>query len=197
MKQKHNFIIISGERLPIRKTVERGQHWRWEYNIVETGSPILFGVTFECPGYRAKTIKIIARPEIEHKCSYYPICGDFVTLKEGKLEFQFRNSPRGKRINLKYKLTCETLPPEHVNKFLPTYQAEEKLLQMEATEHLNSRRTRLNAQRANAKSRMAKTPQPSHKKNVPFKSTQSKSTRQLVSDDDEPNGDRMDEENDD
>ena len=175
-----------GERHTIRKNVERGQHWRWEYNIAETGASLFFGVTYECAGYRAKNIKILAREEVEHKCSFYPIYGDFVTLKEGKLEFQFRNIPRGKRINLKYKITCEILPSEHVNKFLPTYQAEEKLLILDATETLKSRR-RLNTARGTSKSRLAKTPQPSHKKGQ-FKSS-SKSSRVLLSEDDEPHPD--------
>eukprot|EP00483_Globobulimina_turgida_P011868 UN11890 len=55
--------------------------------------------------------------------------GDFIVLKDGNLIFQFRNVKGAKRLNLQYKISKKVFPKYFINKHLPDYHAEERLLQ--------------------------------------------------------------------
>jgi len=96
--------IPKSERHIERLECERGQHIMWQWNVLEKGTPLIFAVFFVTDGFRTKPIKIIVREEMEYKWSSYPIYGDFVILKKGKIEFHFRNLPKNKRIHVKYKI---------------------------------------------------------------------------------------------
>ena len=120
--------LRSAERHTERISVRRGEHYKWQY-MAEYDKAIYFGVVFEADGFRGKSIKIIVRKEEEVKCGYCAQFGDYIVLKDGNLIFQFRNLKGAKRLNLKYKIEHNVFPKHFVNKYLPDYNAEERLLQ--------------------------------------------------------------------
>merc|ERR1712204_24625 len=138
--------LKSSERHTERIAVQRGEHYKWKYDVGWDKS-IYFGVEFEAAGYRGKSIKIIIRKEEETKCGHYPLFGDYILLKDGNLIFQFRNPKGGRRLNLKYKIEHNVFPKGFVNKYLPDHNAEERLLQTNT----------LNVGGKNRKSKAAKT----------------------------------------
>jgi len=120
--------LRSSERSTERIKVKRGDHYKWRF-MAENERTLFFGVTFEADGFRGKSIQIIVRPEEEQQCGHCPMFGDFIVLKEGMLIFQFRNTKSGRRLNLRYKIECDRFPTHFINKHLPDYHAEERLLQ--------------------------------------------------------------------
>merc|ERR1712228_899938 len=100
-----------------------------EANVFTFVDSIYFGVVFEADGFRGKSIKIIVRKEKETKCGHCAMFGDYIVLKDGNLIFQFRNLKGAKRLNLKYKIEHNVFPQSFVQKYLPDYNAEERLLQ--------------------------------------------------------------------
>merc|ERR1719334_3089878 len=120
--------LRSSERHTERIAVQRGQHFRWQFTAEHERS-LFFGVTFEAVGFRGKSIKIEVRAEEETQCGFCPQFGDFIVLKDGSLVFQFRNVKGGRRLNLQYKIDAQRFPSAFINKHLPDYSAEERLLQ--------------------------------------------------------------------
>eukprot|EP01083_Nonionella_stella_P113086 333231_1 len=120
--------LRGGERHSVRVAVSRGEHYKWQY-MAEYERELMFGLTFEADGFRGKAIKVVVREEVQHKCGYCPMFGDYIVLKNGNLAFQFRNIKGGKRMNLQYKIKKDVFPTNFVNKHLPDYHAEESLLQ--------------------------------------------------------------------
>lgn len=112
--------------------MKRGQHYRWEYNIDVLGQEFFFGVEYETTGFRMKTIKIVVRKETAHVSGNYPMFGDFIILKDGKLTFQYRNSNNGKHVQLQWKMQMNAFSQSFIQKYLPDYSAEESILQVEA-----------------------------------------------------------------
>jgi len=128
LKSWKKIPLRSLERHTERLQVKRGEHYIWQYTA-EFERKLIFGATFEAEGFRGKAIKIIVREETEQTVGYWPMFGDFIVLKDGNLVFQFRNIKGGKRLTLQYKIHKEVFPQWFVNKHLPDYHAEERLLQ--------------------------------------------------------------------
>jgi len=120
--------LRSSDRHIERVPVKRGEHYLWQYTA-EIDRRFEFSVTFEADGFRGKPIKVLVRSETEENTGYYPMFGDFIVLKDGTLIFQFKNVKGGKRMNMQYKIERKVFPQWFVNKHLPDYSAEERLLQ--------------------------------------------------------------------